>query len=92
LLNAKFRCLGGVVVSHVNIIVVVQIHASRVRIVDDRSFRLDVVSNVRSVLVDDVVGMLELIRRWLSHMARIVELLLLLLKLESLLLLLLTVL
>lgn len=48
--------------------------------------------NILTVLINDVVGMLEVIRRRLTHMAWIIELLLLLLELESLLLLLLTVL
>lgn len=93
LLNAKLRL--GVVICDVDIVVVViHIHARRIRVaaVDQRRFRLDMVSNVLAVLVDDVIGVLEVIRCWLSHMARIIKLLLLLLKLQSLLLLLLAVL
>lgn len=95
LLNAKLGWCLVVVVCDVNIVVVVvgHTHARRVGIaVDDRRLRLDVMPYVRPVLVDDVVGMLKVTRRRLSHMARIVELLLLLLKLQSLLLLLLAVL
>lgn len=93
LLHAEF-CLV-VVVCDVDI-VVVHIQAGRVRVVvvNERSFWLDVVPDVLPVLVDDVVGVLEVAWRGLSHMAGIiVELCLLLgLQLERLLLLLLAVL
>jgi hypothetical protein len=90
LLNAELRFV--IVVGHVDVVVVVQVHARRVGIVDERRLGLDVVSDVGSVLVDDVVGMLEVTGCRLSHMARIVELLLLCLELKRLLLLLLAVL
>lgn len=93
LLDAELRWHLVIIVGDVNVVVVVQVHAGRVRVgVDERGLRLDVVSNVLPILVDDVVGMLELIRRRLSRMAGIVELLLLLLQLHRLLLLLLSVL
>jgi hypothetical protein len=91
LLDAELRRLV-VVVGDVDVVVVIHIHARGVRVIDERSFGLDVMSDILAVLVDDVVRMLEVVRRWLSYMAGIVELLLLLLELESLLLLLLTVL
>lgn len=93
LLHAEF-CLV-IVVRDVDI-VVVHVQAGRVRVVvvDERRFRLNVVPDVLPVLVDDVVGVLEVTRRRLSHMAGVVvELRLLLsLQLERLLLLLLAVL
>lgn len=93
LLHAEFRL--GVVVRDVDV-VVVHVQAGRVRVVvvDERRLGLDVVPDVLPVLVDDVVGVLEVARRGLSHMAGIiVELRLLLgLQLERLLLLLLAVL
>lgn len=91
LLNAKLRRLV-VVVGDVNV-VVVDIQVGCVwAAAYQRRLRFDVMPNVLPVLVDDVVGVLEVTWGWLSHMARIVELLLLLLELKSLLLLLLTVL
>jgi hypothetical protein len=92
LLNAEL-CLVIVVRDvDVVVIVVVQVQARRVGVVDERRLGLDVMPDVGSVLVDDVVGVLEVTGCWLSHMARIVELLLLCLELKSLLLLLLAVL
>lgn len=93
LLYAKLRSLV-VVVCDVDVVIVV-VYAGRVRVVvvDEGRLRLDVVSDVLPVLVDDVVGVLEVLTRcWLSHLSRVVELLLLLLKLKGLLLLLLTIL
>lgn len=49
-------------------------------------------SDICTVFIDDIIRMLELVRCWLSQLARIIELLLLLLELKSLLLLLLTIL
>ena len=85
-------------------VIIVDIHRCCIRVVvvvaidtivvalDKRRFRLYVVSNILSILIDDVVGMLEVwtLTQWLTLQLTIIELLLL--EMKSLLLLLLTIL
>lgn len=95
LLHAKLV----VVIREVDIVVVIVGGRIRVVLIDQRRLGLNVVPNVLSIFVDDVVGMLEVCRRWLAlHLIHLLALqlrlgllLLLLLEMKSVLLLLLTV-
>ncbi len=64
-----------IIICEVYVVIIIVGGCIRIVLIDQRRFRLDVMPNILPIFVDNVIGMLEMSRSWLT-MLHLIKLLL----------------